>query len=127
MDHRLGRSVFRLLRDRFAPRSFCSSSVCGLCGFRPGGGRNGRLAVVHACALLRIGARGLRMLSLSSQGRNMPLVCRRLLHWGWTPFYTAFSAVVADAVVVDDHDFFVVDVVNVYDIYVGDGTIVEEV
>src|ERR1039458_5246753 len=103
-------------------RSALLAEISGLCS-----GCDCRLAVVHPCALVRIGARALCMFRLSCDCRNMPLACRSLLVRGWTRLNPALSAVVTDAVPVVVLDPFVVDIVNIRDIHVVDGTVIEKV
>src|ERR1035437_9502059 len=96
--------------------------------YRYGGCAGGRLAVVHPCPLLRVGARCLRMFSLSSDRRNMSLPRRRLLLRVCAHLDPAGTAVVADAVVVAAVlNPLVVDIVNIGAIHVALGTVIEEV
>src|ERR1039458_3994324 len=86
-----------------------------------------RVAMVHPCALLRIAARGLHMLSLSRNSRNMPLVYCGLLARGWTRLDSASSAVEADTALVVVPDPFVVNIVKIAATQVVDGAVIEEV
>jgi len=68
------------------------------------------------------------MLSLSGDLRDMSVTRSRFFFWPWTVVYPALAAVVAHPVhrVVVDHRG-VVNIMNVGDIHVVDGTIVEKV
>jgi hypothetical protein len=84
--------------------------------------------LVHCSPLLWVVARSFLMLSLSSYRRSMFLSLNRFLLRRSTRRDSTVAAVVADAVHrgVVDHGG-VVNVVDVGDIYVVDGTIVEKV
>src|SRR5579884_195350 len=90
------------------------------------GGGNGRHAMVHGSALLRIRAGRLLMLPLSSYGRDVPLMCHRLLLRCGTGVDSAIATVIANTVdccAVVDHGR-VVYVVNIGDIHVVHRTVV---
>src|SRR5579863_23883 len=84
-------------------------------------------ALVNRSPLLRVIASRFFMLSLSSYGRYMPLVFRRLFFGCGPDFDSTVSSVVTHPVhrsVVDHRG--VVNIVNVRDIHVVHGTVVEE-
>ena len=87
---------------------------------------NGRTAVVRGCTQFRIRARGLDLLGLSRDGRNMALACRGLLLRGRTRRDTAIATVVADSGYGIVHDRGVVRVVDDVDVHVVDGAVVIE-
>ena len=89
---------------------------------------NCRFAMIHGSPLLRVRARGLRMLGLNGYSRNMFLARRDLLLRPWTHVDPTIAAVVADSVhrgAVDHRG--VVNVVNDGDVHVVHRTVVEKV
>src|SRR5208337_1162224 len=93
----------------------------------PGCCCDARLAHVRRRALLRVGSRRLRMLSLSRYRRDMSLTRRSLVFGPWTRADSTIAAVVTDvAHVVVDH-CGVINVVNFIHVYVVHGAIVEKV
>src|SRR5579871_5513620 len=88
--------------------------------------RNGRRAMVHGSSLLRIGTCLLRMLSLSSDWWDVPLVRHGLLLSRGTGTDTAAAAVVADTSVGVVDNRCVVNVVNVGHVHVARGAVVVE-
>src|SRR5271163_3615116 len=94
---------------------------------RPLSSSDGRPAVVYRRAQLRVASRRLHMFILRSYGGDVPVVFRSFLLRGWTCLDPSV-AVVAHAVyhgVV--HHRRVIDVVDVGDVYIQHGTVIEEV
>src|SRR5208337_3091789 len=87
-----------------------------------------RFAMIHGSPLLRVRTGRLRMLSLNGYSRNMFLTCGSLIFGPRTRADPASAAVVADPVhrgAVNHRG--VVDVVNLGDVHVVHGAVVEEV
>src|SRR5579863_660606 len=89
MNYSPGRSVLRLPGGRFSVQFACRTVACGSCRLlsprwfrrsmvvhwlRFRRGCNGRLAVIHARTLLRVGASGLDVFGLCSNGWKVPLL-----------------------------------------------------
>src|SRR5580700_1263226 len=89
--------------DRRA-RLACGAAGIGLARFsclsRLCGRFNGRIAMVGLRPHLRIGARGVGMLRLSGDGRNMSLLRRGLLLAGRTRRDSALATVVAHMILI---------------------------
>src|ERR1700760_821621 len=96
---------------------------------RAAGCSDGRLALVGGGAELRVCARCLEVLHLSGNGRDVPLAVSRFFFCVGTRLDAAVASVITDTV--DDggvaNDGGVVGVVNVRDVDVIDGAVVEEV
>src|SRR6266403_796137 len=93
---------------------------------RPRCGSNRWLAHVHGSPLLRVGSRRVRMMSLNRDRRHMSLTRCSLFLRRWTPVDPAVAAVVADMVLVPVNYCRVVDVVNLSDVDVVHGTVIEK-
>ena len=95
---------------------------------RPGSSRDRRLALIHGCAQIPIGAGRLHVLHLGSDRRQVPLASSHLLLPRWALVDAAISAVVTDAIngPIVVYDRGVVGVVNLGDVDVVHGTVVVE-
>jgi len=94
---------------------------------RLGSSRDRRLAAIYRSMQLLIGARGLDVLSLRGDGRNVALTHGRLLLWAGAYVNTAVTTVVADArSVVIVHHRGVVHVVDFRHVHVVHGAVVIE-
>src|SRR5580658_3570065 len=88
-----------------------------------------RLAVIRRGPKFRIAPCRLYVLRLSGRRREMLIMSRSLLFRSWTRSHPAFSSVVAHSIYdgrVVDHSR-VVDVVNVGNVHIRDGAVVEKV
>ena len=98
------------------------AEIAGLCS-----GCDLGVAVIHAGALCRIGASGLRVFRLSLSRGEMPLTRSSLLFRSGTRLNPAAATIEADAAVNADVDPLVVDVMEAAAIEVVDGAVVKEV
>src|SRR5208282_5912338 len=93
----------------------------------PGGRSNGRPAVICRSPQLRISASLLDVLPLRSYGVDVPIMLGNFFLRGGPGRDAALAAVVADMVDYFAIDYgFVVNVVNVDDVDIGDGAVIEE-
>src|SRR5208282_1004657 len=102
-----------------------SATVIKISG--PGCRGDAWLAQARRRALLRVGSGRLRMLSLSRYRRDMSITRRSLLITCRTRADSTVAAVVTDVALVVVPHRGVVNVVNVADVYVAHGTVIEKV
>lgn len=119
MDGSAGASAVSGLSGRY--------SATGIKVSWPGCRRDAWLAHVRRRALLRVGSRRLRMLSLSRHGRDMSLTRRSRVFRSWIRDDSTVATIVADVVHRSVIDGCVVNVVNFIDVHVVHGTVVEKV
>ena len=114
----IGRRVVR--RSRFFG-GYGSVKIC-----RPGSSGNGRPAMVGGCMEFRVRASSLKMLLLNGYRWKMPITSGNLVFRPRPRIDTARAAVVTDVIHRDIGDPLFIHVVNVHDVDVGYGTVVEE-
>jgi len=142
MDYRMGCVVFRVRCRRLGAGLSCPSILFRLVrspGFsrlhysmpakfsRLFGSRDRWFSVVRRGPQLRIPARSLHMLSLGRYRRNVPPIGRRFLLRRGTCLHPSVASVEAHPVHRDVIDGRVVNVVDIGDIHIGDGAVIEKV
>src|SRR5580693_4742965 len=90
------------------------------------GGRRSSKTKIRRCPELRITSGRLQMFALCSHGRDMPLMFRRLFLRRWTRVDPSIPSVVAHSVNRGGIDRSVVDVVDIGDVYIHHGAVIEE-
>src|SRR5580658_4173435 len=89
-------------------------------------GRNWRLSMVRRCSELRVASGSLHMLVLCGYRWNMPIMFRRFLLRRWTRVDPSIATVVTHSINRGGVDRCVVDVVDVGDVHIHDGAVIEE-
>src|SRR5580658_2858121 len=141
MDYRVGCIVFRVRRWRLGAGLGGATVLLWLvwsAGFsrlyhsmpaefpRFLGSRNRWFSVVRRCPQLRVSSRSLHMLRLGSHRRNVPPTCRGFLLSCGTCLDSPIASVVAHPIHSDVIDRGVVNIVDVGDVHICDGAVIEE-